>query len=66
MCVVYNHHYVIYNKDKTKVTQSIPSIVCKVVYVMYKMDYPDFEFQDETLKERLWETLKELKTRDIK
>jgi hypothetical protein len=44
MCVVYNHHYVIYNKDKTKVTQSIPSIVCKVVYVMYKMDYPDFEF----------------------
>jgi hypothetical protein len=21
MCVVYNHHFIIYNKDKTKVTQ---------------------------------------------
>jgi hypothetical protein len=44
VCVVYNHHFAIYNKDKTKVTQSIPSIVWKVVYVAYKMDCPNFEF----------------------
>ncbi len=26
------------------------------------MDYPYFEFQEKTLKERLWETLRELRT----
>lgn len=26
------------------------------------MDYPYFEFQEKTLKEKLWETLRELKT----
>jgi hypothetical protein len=63
MCATYNHHFVIYNKDKSKVTQLIPSIVWKVAYTTYKINYPNSELQEKTLKERLWETLRELKIR---
>jgi hypothetical protein len=31
----------------------------KVVYASYKLDYPELDFQEETLKEKLWETLRE-------
>jgi hypothetical protein len=44
MCVVYNHHFIIYSKDKTKVTQLVPFIVWKAMYVAYKFDYPNSKF----------------------
>ncbi len=61
MCATYNHYYVIYNKNKTKATQLIPSIMWKDVYVANKVEYPKSKFQEEILKERFWETLRELK-----
>ncbi len=61
VCATYNHHFVIYNKDKTKNTRLIPNAVWKVVYVSYKLDYLNSYFQEETLKERSWETLRKLK-----
>ncbi len=57
MCPTYNHHFAIYNKNKSKNTQLIPNVMWKVVYVSYKSDYPKSNFEEETLKERLWETL---------
>lgn len=61
MCATYNHQFAIYSKDKTKVTQLIAFAVWKVVYAAYKMEYPYFNFQEETLKERFQETLQKLK-----
>jgi len=37
--------------------------VWKVIYGSYKFDYLELKFEEETLKERLWKTLQELKTR---
>jgi hypothetical protein len=34
----------------------------KVVYATHEMNYPNFEFHEETLKKKMQETLKELKT----
>jgi hypothetical protein len=53
MCATYNHHFVIYSKDKSKNTQLILNAVWKVVYASYKLDCPKSDFQEETLKERL-------------
>ncbi len=48
-CVTYyNHHFVIYNKYKSKNTQLISNVVWKVVYASYKSDYLELEFQEET------------------
>jgi hypothetical protein len=33
----------------------------KTVYASYKSDYLKLDFQEETLKESLWETLRKLK-----
>ncbi len=63
MCATYNHHFVIYSKNKFKNTQLIPNVVWKAIYVSYKSDYLEIKFEEETLKERLWKTLQELKTR---
>ncbi len=62
MCVAYIHHFAIYSKDKTKVTQLIPSMVWKVVYTTYKNDYPVSKLQQKkTLNFFILETLRELK-----
>ncbi len=62
MCAAYNHHCAIYNKNKSQNTQLIPNVVWKVVYASYKSNYLELKFKEETLKERLQETLRELKT----
>ncbi len=41
---VYNHHFIIYNKDKTKVTQLVPVVMWKAMYVTYKFDSPNSKF----------------------
>ncbi len=61
MCAPYNHQFAIFSKNKSKNTQLIHNVVWKVVYVSYKSNYSESKFQEETLKERLWETLQELK-----
>ncbi len=54
-------HFAIYSKNKSKNTQLISNTVWKAVYASYKLDYLESDFQEETLKERLWGTLRELK-----
>ena len=46
---------------KTKITQLVPEKVWKLVYDQFLCEHPDSKFAEETLKERLWKTLKELK-----
>jgi hypothetical protein len=50
-------------KTSSKNTQFILNVVWKVIYGSYKFDYLELKFEEETLKERLWKTLQELKTR---
>jgi len=51
-----------YNQDRKNVTQLVPNNVWKVIYVDYKLKFPHFIFQEESLKDKLRDTLKELKT----
>jgi hypothetical protein len=53
MCVGYNHHFAIYSTTKSKNTSFIPNVMWKVVYASHKLDYPQLDFQKETLKEKL-------------
>jgi len=62
MAAAYNHHFAIYSRDRKQVTQLIPKAVWKSVYTAYLEAYPDSQFAEDTLKDRLRETLKELKT----
>jgi hypothetical protein len=50
-----------YNQDRKNVTQLIPNHVWKVVYANYKLKFLTSIFQKESLKNRLQNTLKELK-----
>ncbi len=59
----YNHHFAIYSKRQVqKYIIHVPNVVWKVVYASYKSNYLELKFKEETLKERLQETLRELKT----
>jgi hypothetical protein len=49
----YNHHFMLYNWDRKNVTQLAPSHVWKVVCVNYKLKFPDFVFQKESLEDKL-------------
>lgn len=62
MAALYNHHFMFYSWDRNNVTHLIPNQVWKVVYNDYKKQLLDFEFHFESLKDRLQECLKELKT----
>jgi hypothetical protein len=47
---------------KKKIIQLIPNAVGKNVYFEYQKEYPYSRFMDETSKDHLHNTLKELKT----
>jgi len=49
----YNHHFMFYNQDRKNVTRFIPNKVWKIVYVDYKLKYPNFTSQEEILKYKL-------------
>jgi hypothetical protein len=53
MVMNYQRHFVIYSRDKKKVTQLIPSLVWKIVYGEYKDTYLNSVFQEDTLKDHL-------------
>jgi hypothetical protein len=63
-CLVasYNVHFAKYCKGRKQVTQLVPSLVWKEVFKEYKEHYTNSPFVEETLKARLRETLKEIKT----
>jgi hypothetical protein len=46
-----------YSQDKKNVTQFVSSEVWKVVYTYYNLKYPNFTFQEESLKDILCDTL---------
>jgi hypothetical protein len=45
-------------------THLLLNVVWKVVYINYFKEYPNSLFQEDTLKDRLQECLKKLKTRN--
>lgn len=58
----YNVHFEEYSKGKTNVTQLIPSLVWKATYASYLHVYPASVFKQESLKDKLRDSLKELAT----
>jgi uncharacterized protein YaaW (UPF0174 family) len=64
MDVSYTSHFATYNIGKKQVIQVIPSVVWRNVYLNYQKEYPNSTIAEETLKDWLHNTLKELKTRN--
>lgn len=62
LVTAYNSCFAEYSSTRKNVTQLIPSLVWKEVHLLYRNSFPDSPFSEETLKDRLRETLKELKT----
>lgn len=58
----YTTHFATYSSGKTNVTQLVPGKVWKMVYDQFLREHPGSKFQEDTLKDKLRETLKELKT----
>jgi hypothetical protein len=63
MATSYNLHFANYSLSKKNVTQLIPTTMWKQVYTHYQTTYLHSYLVEETLKDGLWDTLKELKTR---
>lgn len=61
MVAAYNHHFAIYSRHRKQVNQLIPSVVWKAIYAHYLKQFPESLFQEESLKDRLRDRLKELK-----
>ena len=62
LVAAYTTHFAAYSKGRTTVTQLVPGKVWKLVYDQFLREHPGSKFAEETLKDRLRETLKELKT----
>lgn len=63
LIVAYNVHFEWYNQGKTIVNQLIPKLIRQSTYAAYKLKHPDSPFKPDSLKDKLCESLKELKTR---
>ena len=59
--MAYMTHFAAYSRCKTNVTQLVLE-VWKLVYDQFFCEHPGSKFAEESLKDRLWEILKELKT----
>lgn len=57
----YNFCFAEYSKSR-KMSQLIPALVWRDVYLLFKSSFRASSFSEDTLKERLRETLRELKT----
>ena len=62
LVVAYTTHFAAYSRGKTSVSQLVPRKVWKLVYDQFLCEHHGCKFVEETLKDRLRETLKELKT----
>ena len=58
----YTTHFATYSSGKKNVTQLVPGKVWKLLYEQFLQEHPESKFAEDTLKDRLCETLKELKT----
>jgi hypothetical protein len=58
MVSAYNQFFASYSINWKNVSQLIPSLVWKDVYEHYCKQFPDSQLKEETLKDRLRETLK--------
>ena len=58
----YTTHFATYSNGRTNVTQLVPGKVWKLVYEHFLREHPGSKFAEDTLKDKLRETLKELKT----
>lgn len=58
----YNFYFQEYSKKRKNILQLIPSLVWKDVYMLYNSSFPESPFSKDTLRDRLRETSKELKT----
>jgi aldehyde:ferredoxin oxidoreductase len=64
MFTFYNVHFATYNMNKKQTIQLIPNAMWKDAYAEYLKEYSNSSFVEETLKDRLCDTLKELKTKN--
>ena len=62
MVASYHQHFGKYSNGRKQVLQLIPNAVWKLVYADFLQRFEDNLFQEETLKERLRDMLRELKT----
>lgn len=62
LIAAYNLHFERYSQTKVNVTQTIPALVWKNTYATYLEAHPNSVFRQESLKDRLRDTLKELET----
>jgi hypothetical protein len=62
MVASYHQHFGKYSNGRKQVLQLIPNAVWKLVYADFLQRFEDNLFQEETLKERLRDTLRELET----
>ncbi len=60
----YKHHFATYNTSKKHVVQLIPNTVWKSINQAYLKTCLKPQFVENTLKDHIQETLKELKTTD--
>ena len=58
---LYTTHFATYSSGRTNVTQLVPGKVWKLVYEQFLREHLRSKFVEDTLKDRLRETLKELK-----
>lgn len=58
----YTTHFAMYSSGRNNVTQLVPGKVWKLVYEQFLREHPGSKFAEDTLKDRLQKTLKELKT----
>jgi hypothetical protein len=63
MAIFYNLHFANYNLDKKQIIQLTPTIMWKQIYIDYQVIHLDSYIVKETLKDKLQDILKELKTR---
>ena len=62
LVLLYTTDFATYNNSTTNVTQLVPKKVWKLVYRQFLREHPGSKFAEDTLKDRLRKTLKELKT----
>jgi hypothetical protein len=61
MAISYQIHFVTYSDGKKNVTYLIPSMIWKLVYIIYVVTYLDFPFVEDTLKDYLRDVFKRVK-----
>ena len=59
---LYTTHFATYSSERTNVTQLVPGKVWKLVYERFLREHSGSKFVEDTLKDKLRETFKELKT----